>query len=90
MVRGASGDADLVVLHDAFEAANADGGEIKIFVDVQQLAGAGVDVKLFDDRSARNATALGEWYGDCANINRDCFSFDTSLGLGYFSWRWVS
>lgn len=59
---------------------------MKMFVGADALGGSGTVVTKFDDLAAKDSDH--EWYGTCANVRRDCHSWDTALGLGYFSWKW--
>ena len=87
-VQDNAGRLSLIVHADAAVNANADGGSLKIFVGAEDIANRGVELELFDDLGARNFSD-GSWFGSCANVNRDCHSWDTSVGMGYFAWRWV-
>jgi len=91
-VEDAAGSISLVVNHNNFaqDDGSAKGkGRANLFISAPDLAGQGTTVQIFDDRSARNESRPGVWYGVCANIRNDCHSWDSSLGLGYFSWTWV-
>lgn len=88
--QGSGGETDLVILHDSYTEAHAEGGQVKILMESDSLAGLGATVKLFDDKSARNMSFPPNWFGSCANSLRDCHSWDEQLGKGHFSWKWVS
>lgn len=51
----------MVILHDAQDSANANGGRVQMSID-STLAGVGTNVKVFDDRGARNASDGVSWY----------------------------
>lgn len=90
ILQAADGRTELMVVHDATSDTNSDGGEMLMYMDASSLGGMGVQVELFDDRTARNFSNGVDWFGTCANKNGDCHSWDTSLGKGYFHWVWVS
>ena len=87
-VRDAAGDVSLIIQADAATAANSDGGQLKLYIEADDVAGMGVHPIVYDDPGARNFSD-GSWYGSCANIARDCHSWETASGRGYFAWTWV-
>ena len=60
-VEDSAGNIDMALLHDSQDSANADGGKIQMSID-STLVGVGTNVKIFDDRGARNASDGVQWY----------------------------
>lgn len=86
-VEDAAGRTSFLIHNDA--APNADGGSARISLEAPAVANQGVLVQRYDDVGARNFSRPGDWYGTCANVIQDCHSWDTTVGMGHFSWRWV-
>lgn len=85
-IKDAEGGVSLVNIHD--KIGNSDGGLLKMYMDANNLAGRGVNVQFYDDVTARNYSDPSLWFGECANVNRDCHSWDTNNAKGYFSAKW--
>ena len=79
---------DLVSLATLFRQGNLDGGQIRLLIDSPDLKGD-TQVTLFDDTQATNMSVPGAFYGYCANKLSDCHSWDSTRGIGYFTWTWV-
>jgi hypothetical protein len=87
-VQDAIGRLSLVVHMDAATTGNTDGGTAKLYIAADDIPDRGVQVIKYDDVGARNFSD-GSWFGTCANIGRDCHSWDSTVSRGYFGWTWV-
>ena len=76
-----------MLVHD--KPGNLDGGKLRLYIDSPDLAGTDTEVTLFDDVAAENMSYPGAYYGYCANKLSDCHSWDSSHGVGYFTWSWT-
>lgn len=88
-VRDAAGALSLVIHADASVSSNTDGGALKVLLTADDIPNTGVELIHFDDLGAKNFSD-GSWFGSCANVARDCHSWDTLISRGYFGWTWVS
>lgn len=84
IVQNAANASSLVLVHDS-ATADIDGGAVTLEVMALEAAGTGMDIELFDDKNAQNASGLGgNYYGFCSAASswQDCHSWDGYVHAG--------
>lgn len=85
------GNIDLGITHGKRGINN--GGKVLMEIFSENLSPK-AEVKFFDDPTDLNYSFPGAFFGQCANVQsqisgKDCHSWDSELGRGYFLWNWV-